>query len=344
MLATCLLVSTDSVRADIYLLADAYADENSSRKDSALTDEELELPMTEESSSEPLSSDEPPPENSDQYDEEMPGEAPLGEAPMIEEYMAAQATWEWVPTGLIYHSYMAGPQEPRMGVASFQELEDERTLWDATLGGRFGLLRYGNCDPTCPVGYQLDIYGAAIARLDVDNRQDLDSTDYVFGLPLTWGDERLQFKFGYAHISSHLGDELAIRNPALLANRVNYVRDSLVFGTSYYPHPIWRAYSELGYAFHTSGGAEPIELQFGSELSKPGPTEDRWTPFTAVNARMREEYDFGGDLSLQAGVLRRGLLGQTIRFGAHFYNGKSSQFQFFDTSEQQIGIGLWYDM
>lgn len=87
-----------------------------------------------------------------------------------------------------------------------------------------------------------------------------------------------------------------------------------------------------------------MELQFGSEFSRPGPTEARWAPFTAVNARMREEYDFGGDLSLQAGILRRGLLGQTIRFGAHFYNGKSSQFQFFDTSEQQIGIGLWYDM
>jgi hypothetical protein len=28
---------------------------------------------------------------------------------------------------------------------------------------------------------------------------------------------------------------------------------------------------------------------------------------------------------------------------AHYYNGKSSQSQFFDVSEEQIGMGLWYD-
>jgi hypothetical protein len=38
------------------------------------------------------------------------------------------------------------------------------------------------------------------------------------------------------------------------------------------------------------------------------------------------------------------VFGQTLRFGIHYYNGKSSQFQFFDNSEEQIGIGIWYDM
>jgi hypothetical protein len=29
--------------------------------------------------------------------------------------------------------------------------------------------------------------------------------------------------------------------------------------------------------------------------------------------------------------------------GLHLYNGKSSQYQIFNNSEQQIGFGLWYD-
>jgi hypothetical protein len=63
----------------------------------------------------------------------------------------------------------------------------------------------------------------------------------------------------------------------------------------------------------------------------------------ALNTHMREEHDFGGDFSVQTGWLRRGELGQTLRIGAHYFTGKSSQFQFFDNSEQQIGVGVWYD-
>jgi hypothetical protein len=282
-------------------------------------------------------------------DEQLPEIAPpeddgLSEdALVLDEYTSEPWTWRWVPEGLIYHSYLAGPHEPRMALVTFYEASDDRTVMDATLGGRVGMLQYGNGDPFDPNGFQLDFYGAAIARLDVENQQNLDSTDYVFGLPLTWGDECLQFKCGYAHLSSHLGDEFAINNPGSLAQRVNYVRDAIEFGTSYYIVPAWRTYGEVSWAFHRSGGAEPLAAQFGTELSRPGPTGDSFAPFVAVNARLREEHDFGGDLAIQTGWLRRGLLGQTLRFGFHFYTGKSSQAQFFTTSEQQLGAGIWYD-
>ena len=151
-----------------------------------------------------------------------------------------------------------------------------------------------------------------------------------------------QLKFGYAHLSSHLGDELVMRDPAALDERVNYVRDAFVFGTSYYLHPMWRKYGEVGWAFHNSGGAQPWERSSGRSFSAraDGPAG---SPFFAVNGRMREEHDFGGDVTVQAGWLRRGGFGQTMRVAAHYYNGKSSQFQFFDQAEEQIGLGLWYD-
>ena len=268
-------------------------------------------------------------------------ELPLG--PLFED-CDPMDTWRWqlAPPGLIYRSYLAGVHEPRTSILAFHE-GASRTIWDATIGGRGGILRFGTSDPLRPEGYQLDVYGAAIARLDVENRQDLDSTDYVFGFPLTYGFDQWQFKCGYAHISSHLGDELALREPGTLAQRVNYVRDSIVFGTSVFPNPVWRMYGEVGWSFHIGGGAQPWEMQFGTELSLPGPTDLRGTPFFALNGRMREEHDFGGDVTVQAGWLWRGVTGQAIRLGAHYYNGKSSQYQFFETSEEQIGMGLWYD-
>ena len=92
-----------------------------------------------------------------------------------------------------------------------------------------------------------------------------------------------------------------------------------------------------------SDGAKPLHFEFGTEVSRPGPTDCHFTPFVALNARLRQEHDFSGDLAAQAGWLRRNLLGQTLRLGAHYYNGKFSQSQFFRSSEEQVGLGLWYD-
>jgi Protein of unknown function (DUF1207) len=257
---------------------------------------------------------------------------------------AADGFWCWqvLPDGLIYRSYMAGVHEPRIGLNWFSE-SDGRNLWDATLGGRAALLRYGTTDPLHPQGWELDIEGAAIVRLNLENNMDLDDVDFRFGVPLTYGIDNWQFKFAYYHLSSHMGDEFAIRTPGALATRINYVRDSLVLGASYYVVPSLRLYSEIAYATNADGGAEPLELQFGTEWSKPGPTGFAGSPFLALNGHLRQEHDFGGDFTAQAGWLWRGNSGHMMRIGAHYFNGKSSQWQTFDDSEEQIGAGIWYD-
>jgi hypothetical protein len=112
---------------------------------------------------------------------------------------------------------------------------------------------------------------------------------------------------------------------------------------SYYPIPALRLYGEGGWAFNNSGGAQPWEIQFGNELSKPGPTGFHGSPFLAINGRMREEHNYGGDLTTQTGWMWRGIDGKTFRLGGHYYNGKSSQYQFYKKFEEQVGIGLWYD-
>jgi hypothetical protein len=250
--------------------------------------------------------------------------------------------WHVLPDGLIYRSYQAGVHEPRLSIVAFRE-QDGRSLWDGTLGGRVGLLRYGTCDELYPQGWQLDVEAAAIVRLTLDEIRDFETADYRVGVPLTYGVDNWQFKFAVYHLSSHLGDEFAIANPGSLDDRINYVRDALVLGASYFPHPAWRLYSEAAYAVNVDGGAEPWEFQFGTELSRPGPTGLYGAPFLALNAHLREEHNYGGDLSAQAGWLWRGREGQVMRAGVHYYNGKSSQYQTFDDSEEQIGFGMWYD-
>jgi hypothetical protein len=251
------------------------------------------------------------------------------------------AYWQWriLPQGVIWQSYWAGAHESRIsGVAFFDD--NGTALLDVTLGGRVSLLRYGTDGPGRPVGAELQLEGAGIPRLNLDENWDVDATDFRFGLPLTYGRERWQAKFSYYHLSAHMGDEFAIREDAL-DERINFSRDALVAGLSFYPLPAWRWYAEAGWAFHYDGGSEPWEVQVGVDVAEPGPTDIWGTPFLAINGHLREEHNYGGNVVFQAGLLWRGNGTQTFRAGFHYFNGKSNQFEFFDQFEEQIGGGLW---
>ncbi|MCD4728646.1 MAG: DUF1207 domain-containing protein, partial [Pirellulales bacterium] len=163
-------------------------------------------------------------------------------------------TWQVVPSGLMYKSYLAGGREPRIA-SQWVRMRNEQWMWDATLGGRVGILRYGTDNALWPQGWQLDFEGAAFPRMDRDNDRDLVSADFRFGIPLTTRRGCWEAKLAYYHLSSHLGDEFMVRNPGY--PRINYVRDAMVLGMSVYFGPNLRLYSEADWAFNTDGGARP---------------------------------------------------------------------------------------
>jgi hypothetical protein len=249
-------------------------------------------------------------------------------------------TWQLLPEGLLYKSYLAGPKEARIG-SEWVYTRDHGWLWDATLGARVGLLRYGSEDSLWPEGWQWDVEGAATPRLDLANDRDLDSVDFRAGTVITHRNGPWEWKFGYYHLSSHLGDEFMVRNVTL--DRVNYVRESLIYGFALRPHPDWRFYAEVGWAFITDGGARPWEFQFGAEYSPAAPTGVAGAPFVAANAHLRQDNDFSGNFVLEAGWQWRGRSGHLARLGGYYFNGMSEQYQFFDRLEDQVGLGLWYD-
>ncbi|MEQ8615373.1 MAG: DUF1207 domain-containing protein [Lacipirellulaceae bacterium] len=260
---------------------------------------------------------------------------------------AANQPWRFqlLPDGVIWNSYMAGVRESRISGVVYGD-QGGAALLDVTLGGRMAIFRNGTVGPSPrtgrPEGWEFQIEGAALPRLNLDENWDLESVDFRFGMPLIYARENWQWKFSYYHLSAHLGDEFAIREMAL-GQRINYSRDVLVLGLSYYTSPAWRWYAEGGWAFYTDGGSEPFEFQFGVDIAQPGPTGTAGTPFAAFNGHLREEVDFGGNFVAQAGWLWRGDTGRTLRIGGHYHNGKSSQFEFFNQFEQQIGGGIWAD-
>lgn len=249
--------------------------------------------------------------------------------------------WQMAPDGILYSSYLASLNEARMAsVISYRS--HHGWLFEPILGGRVGLLRYGTRDLIRNQGWQLDVEAAAFPRLDLENEWDVVATDFRAGVPITYAQGPWQFKFGYFHLSSHLGDEYIINENVL--ERLNYVRDGFVLGTGYFPTPDWRLYGEASWAFKTDDGAEPWHFQFGAEFSPLTSITPSGSPFLAVNAYLREEVDFGGAVSAQTGWQWRRHGGtQLLRMGVQYYNGKSPQFQFFNQFEQLFSFGLWYD-
>jgi hypothetical protein len=213
--------------------------------------------------------------------------------------------------------------------------------WDTELGGRAGIIRYGTEDSLHPQGFEFDIEGAAFPRLNMEESETLTSVDYRFGTPFTFGYGNYQMKFAYYHICSHLGDLFLQENPGV--ERLGYVRNALCWGHSYYLTDNLRIYGEAGWAFECDGGAKPWEFQFGIEYSSLRPTGLRPTPFLAVNADLRQELNFGGNVVFEAGYQWRSNLNHLFRVGVQYFVGESDQYEFFDQYEEKIGLGLWYD-
>lgn len=248
--------------------------------------------------------------------------------------------WQILPDGIVYQAYLANPKESRMGTQVFYDNED-KYLWDTTLGGRFGIVRFGNGNAARPEGWQFDLEGSAQVRLDPDGDLNLRCVDYRVGGPLTYGEGPHRIKFGYYHLCSHLGDEFVLEHPGF--DRLNFVRDVLTLGYAYFLTDDFRVYGELGWAFN-SNVSEDWEIQFGFDWAPARPTGIRGAPFLAMNGHLREEHNFGGNFALQAGwAWRADRSTHLLRTGLHYYNGMTNQYSFFQEYEQQIGAGLWYD-
>ncbi|WP_437190599.1 DUF1207 domain-containing protein [Planctomicrobium sp. SH527] len=249
--------------------------------------------------------------------------------------------WQWtfLPQGILYGTYWASAAEPRMSVQVFEDLQNGASV-DSYISGRFGIVRFGQRYGL--EGFQLDLLGGAKLRQDLDYEMDVIGTDFRFDIPLTYRVGQHAWKFGYYHISAHAGDEFLKRNPDF--ERLNFLRDCLYLGYSYYPNPDLRLYAELDYGFNTDV-AKPWNFQFGLDYGPSYPTRIYGAPFFAMNVHLRQELDYGGNINIQGGWAWRGegLSAGTLRTGPFFYNGKSPQFSFYTRSEQQLGWGLWYD-
>lgn len=253
-------------------------------------------------------------------------------------------TFSTLPDGLVYKPYLAGPRESRVA-GSFLNETSQGWLWEGVVGGRVGLMRYGTCGGIFPEGLQLDLEAAVFPRLNLEERWELESADFQFGLPVTWAPQGrpFQFKFGFYHFGSHLGDDFIRRTGIVVPSRT-YTRDAFNLGISIQLTESIRSYMESSFAIQTEGPAEPWQFQFGLDYTPMTGFSKAGSPFFGINGLLREEVDFGGGLTVMTGWQWRGRdTDNRLRLGLHYFNGKSNQHSFWNEHEELIGLGLWYD-
>ena len=160
---------------------------------------------------------------------------------------------------------------------------------------------------------------------------------------LTYGIGEWQFKFGYSHLSSHLGDEFAIANRAAwpiasITSATRWcwgvvlpgARNAAVRRNGVRVQRRWRRRAVGIPVWH---GAFAIRVRRASVARRSWRSMVTCAKKTISAATSRPK-------PAGCGAERSG---QVMRIGAHYFNGKSSQYQTFDKFEQQVGVGLWYD-
>lgn len=268
-----------------------------------------------------------------------------GHGPDLPIDSSAPWRWKWMPEGELYRSYFASNREVRLGIHFVHEEKMGKNYWDPILGGKIPLVRFGNQSRLYPEGFQLDLEGAALARLTLDEARDIHGTDYRFGIPLAYRKGHFEWKLGYYHISSHMGDEWIVEHYKETGEvfRRNYVRDCIMFGIAYRPDANWRFYFGGDYGFYTKDGAEPWQIEAGAEYSPILLPGVHGSPFAAVHFNWNQENDWNTYVAFEAGWQWKTLYQHTLRTGLYMMSGHADQYQFYNRQEKQIGYGIWFD-
>ena len=277
-----------------------------------------------------------------------------------------------LPNGRIFPGYLADTSESRIA-GVWNKDRNFGWIWDATLGGHIPALRIGSRNGSPPTGFQIDFEGNAHLRLDFENDFELYSTDYRAGLQISWGGRYWQFKTGYCHVSSHVGDEYFIRRltPSLEAGeqfseyrfRTSYSRDSLLAAVAFRPHPAMRLYGEVDFNMGNVGSKNEkrknctvyrFGVEYSASLTSDTPSRlnfmnlpnfSHLRPFAAIHTNLFEQFDYNGNVCVQFGIQNRGSNNQLFRLGVQYFYGVSEQYQFAAKypPENKFGFGVWYD-
>lgn len=263
-----------------------------------------------------------------------------------------------LPRGDVFCPLIADPKAAQSFMSYLREGSDDSVpdtsiqIASVGLGDSFGLGRWGGSRPGD--GVQLSLMGAIFAQFDLGTASyDLLNADYVVGLASTMRNGWFSTRLRLYHQSSHLGDELLLRESAPLEREnLSFESLELLFSADGGPVRLYgggellfrrspddleryvaRGGAELRPAFRvlSLGGLGGFRFLAGADLKAS--EEQDWDP--SVSARAGFEYDRAGNGDTQA---------RRWRLLFEYYRGPSPYGQFFRENVRHLGVGLHFGL
>ncbi len=246
-----------------------------------------------------------------------------------------------LPATLLWQPPMANARQPRLALnlTSLKNSTTQQTV-DTTIGGELGLFRLTPVEENSLV-IEPDFFAFAMSRFSFD--RDFTAADFSFGFPLTFAYENWHAKFGYEHLSTHLGDDY-VKDTGMM--KEGNVHNEIVCGLDYVFAEQLRIYGVFGAAFSysTPTPSQPERYDLGVEWSRNQTTDWRGQPFAALDLEFRGDQNFVADTTLQLGWQWKEIdTGRSFRTGVELYDGRSPYGQFYLIREKWVGYGVWID-
>lgn len=261
-----------------------------------------------------------------------------------ESVVEIESSSELFPQDQVYPAYLANPLRSTFSIqtlffdkSSIANTGDRR--FGLKLGGRVGLYRKRSKQRT----WQLTLEGGFHGHFDRGYSEDNVGWDGIYAMSFDVREnEELAWRLGLHHISSHIGDEIAQRTGR---TRINYTRQEARAGLMWVFLPHWQSYAEMGWAYDVNNKVlqKPWRAEVGIQYEKLRNVFNRFGFYTALDVSTYEESNWDINTTIQIGLLSA-TDERRWRFGLEYYDGRSQLGEFFQDTEQYIGLGLWIDI
>lgn len=257
--------------------------------------------------------------------------------------------FEWIPDKTPYPAYIADPRRPRMEVAvGYVDTDIPDTssgMVNLDAGTRITVLRMQRGAKGANE-FALDVEGGLFTRFDLINGLDNLGWDGRYGVFLAWDwSDTIAARFGYRHISAHLGDEYIEETGR---TRIGYTRDDWRIGLAFHPTQSLLIYVEPSYAWHMGNPdrQEKWALEGGAQYQGPYTLwKNSLAWYGGVHVASWQENGWNPSVACQVGVkLKRDPKRTRMRFGIEAYTGRAVLGEFaLDYNETYVTAGFFFD-
>jgi len=277
-----------------------------------------------------------------------PPTSPVVAVPAAPAATAEPAAGGFLPTGHIFRSLIADPRWPRFS-ASYRYYINTPGPTNAaavSFGETLPLYRDRIGEKGKWGQWETGLQAGTFSIFDLDSQSfDLINTDFFVAGFVGYRLGDISALARIFHQSSHLGDELLLRDTR--PNRINLSYEGLDAKFSYDLPLGLRAYGGGGYLIDV----DPSNLgrglaQAGAEFRSPwGLWQGRLRPIAGIDFQFREENNWNMDLSLRTGLQFENVsvLSRNLQILVEYFKGPSFDGQFFKQPGEYLGIGAQFN-